>query len=51
MNLQTIMRTVIQTEGLGKRYRRGALEEADERLRHVVQRFVKSPLAPMKRIE
>lgn len=42
------MRTVIQAQGLGKRYRRGALEQPDEGLRHVVQRFVKSPLAALR---
>src|SRR5438045_2465740 len=38
------MKMVIQAEGLGKRYRRGALEEPQEGLRHALDRLVKDPL-------
>jgi len=40
-------RAVIQAEGLGKRYRRGLA--ADPGLRHALERFVKSPLAALRR--
>jgi lipopolysaccharide transport system ATP-binding protein len=39
--------TVIQGEGLGKRYRRGLA--ADPGLRHALERFVKSPMAAFRR--
>src|SRR5690242_20603711 len=39
--------TVIQAEGLGKLYRRGLVLE--EGLRHTLDRFVKSPLAALRR--
>ncbi len=39
--------TVIQGEGLGKRYRRGLA--VDPGLRHALERFVKSPLAAFRR--
>jgi lipopolysaccharide transport system ATP-binding protein len=42
------MTTVIQAEALGKKYRRGALEAPDEGLRHVLHRFVKSPLKALR---
>ena len=38
---------VIQAEGLGKLYRRGLV--MDEGLRHTLDRFVKSPLAALRR--
>src|SRR5271170_5634685 len=38
---------VIHVEGLGKRYQRGAI--VDPGLRHALDRFVKSPLAALRR--
>jgi ABC-type polysaccharide/polyol phosphate transport system ATPase subunit len=38
------MTTVIQAEGLGKRYRRGALDEPSDGLRHALDRLLKDPL-------
>src|SRR6202158_1687488 len=40
------MKTVIQTEGLGKRYRRGV--HVDAGLRHALERFVRSPLGSLR---
>src|SRR6202011_5560022 len=40
------MTAVIQADGLGKRYRRGA--PVDTGLRHVLQRFVRDPLAVLR---
>src|ERR1700716_2248556 len=39
-------RTVIQAEGLGKRYRRGG--GGDTGLRHALERFVRSPLSALR---
>jgi lipopolysaccharide transport system ATP-binding protein len=39
--------TVIQAEGLGKKYRRGV--PVDTGLRHVLDRFVRSPLSALRR--
>ena len=36
---------VIRAENLGKRYRRGALEQPEDALRHVLDRLVRAPLA------
>jgi ABC-type multidrug transport system ATPase subunit len=41
------MTTVIQAEGLGKRYRRGVLVDAG--LRHTLERFVRSPWQVLRR--
>jgi ABC-type polysaccharide/polyol phosphate transport system ATPase subunit len=38
------MNVVIKAEGLGKKYRRGALDEPTEGLRHALDRFFKDPL-------
>jgi lipopolysaccharide transport system ATP-binding protein len=40
------MTTVIQAEGLGKRYRRGV--RVDEGLRHALERFARSPLRTLR---
>jgi len=44
---EKIMTSVIHGEGLGKRYRRGV--RVDTGLRHVLDRFVRDPLAVLRR--
>src|SRR5690348_13645272 len=46
-SVRSMSHLIIQTEGLGKLYRRGVV--LDEGLRHTLDRFVKSPLAALRR--
>src|SRR6516225_7925157 len=43
------MTTVIQTEGLGKKYRRGLSARRSDRLRDMLTNFIHSPLAALRR--